>query len=276
MSHTVEPKTFPLFEELAGQLRVEADHVIAGEWQRGGTGANRLPKNRIFCIIGPKKAGHISCVNNAIDMHAGHCYHMPPHVHLEFYFAPGLRMLAFHYDCSLGNHFDLCAGIKKISKATCDPKAIQDIIKNLEHLQHRRDLVHIQGRLMQLAAQFVPDNMRSLREQHRMQQRYQVVIDEIDISAAETRIAVIADLMGLSVDQLSKRFRRDIGMPLKHYIDHSIVKRAAEYLRHSDSRIKDISEQLHFRDEFTFSRFFRKHLHTSPSNYRSLTDLEFI
>jgi AraC-like DNA-binding protein len=72
-----------------------------------------------------------------------------------------------------------------------------------------------------MASQFVPGDLKELGEQQRMHQRYEAVLEEIDLSGAATRIGVIAEVMGLSVDQLSKRFRRDIGMPLKHYIDQA-------------------------------------------------------
>ena len=133
------------------------------------------------------------------------------------------------------------------------------MIKQLHGMHERCDLLDIQGQLMQLIAPFIPGDMKTLREQSRLQSRYQIVIDEIDIAGAAARIADIAKLMDLSVDQLSKHFRRDLGFPLKQYIDQCIVKKATGYLRHSSLRIKEIAEILSFRDEFTFSRFIKRH-----------------
>ena len=265
----------PVFEELAGQLRIEADHAIAGVWEQRWEGRNRIPHNRLFCVYGPAQAGSIAWGDGqSMTLRAGHCYHMPPGLPLHFVFNAGLRMLAFHYDCRLQSQIDLCVAMQDVSEAHCDVATIHALATKMRKLNQRSDLAFLQGAFMQLAAQFIPGDIASLSGQHRMQQRYEVVNEEIDISGAATRIAQIAEIMNMSVDQLSKRFRKDLGLPLKHYIDQVIAHRASGLLRHSDKKVKDIAEELHFRDEFTFSRFVKKHLHMSPRRYRRLAEIE--
>lgn len=267
--------TSPLFEELGAQLRIEADHAIAGRWERAWRGRNRLPHNRLFCIAGPRQAGSIGWGDGQrIPLRAGHMYHMPPNMTLEFDFHQGLRMVAFHYDCALYGSFDLCAGMTMVTERVMDVSQTRRLADQLRNIQQRSELVFLQGTLTRLAARFIPGDLQSLVEEHRIYQRYDVVNEEIDLSGAMTRISAIAEIMELSVDQLSKRFRRDLGIPLKHYIDQVVARRAAHLLRHTDKKIKDIAEDLRFRDEFTFSRFVRKHLQLSPRRYRQLSDIE--
>ncbi len=268
-------QTAPAIEELSHHLHVDADHAIAGLWQHKWNGKNRIPHNRLFLIYGPGQAGHIAWgEDQRMQMRPGHCYHMPPNIELDFEFAAGLRMVAFHYDCHLNNPLDLCAGINHVSEAACSLALIDDLAVKVRNIHMRSELVWIQGILMQLASQFIPGDIQSLSEQHRIQQRYEAVNEEIELAGAAARINTIAEIMQLSIDQLSKRFRRDIGISLKHYIDQVITRRASNLLRHSDKQIKEIAEELNFRDEFTFSRFIKKHLHLSPRQYRQLGDIE--
>ena len=264
------------FEHLAPLVRVEANHVTAGHWLRGWHGHNRIPHNRLFCIYGPNQAGSVRTPEQRMDMRAGFIYHLPPNIAYDMEFAVDLKMLAFHYDCHLGNGLDLSMGVRVISERPFKRSAIKAYTESLVDMDQRSALIHGQGLLYQLAAMFIHGDVQSLYEQHQLQQRYQAVLDEIDLAGAETRIPIIAELMDLSVDQLSKRFRRDIGIPLKHFIDQRIVKQAAQMLRQSDQKIKDIAQALQFRDEFTFSRFVRKHLGMSPRKYRQLPDIERI
>lgn len=63
---------------------------------------------------------------------------------------------------------------------------------------------------------------------------------------------------------LSRIFKKELGIPLKSYIDLKRYEYAKEMLLYSDKNITEISHQLEFPDQFCFSRFFKKFNGQSP------------
>lgn len=82
------------------------------------------------------------------------------------------------------------------------------------------------------------------------------------------RILDIASEIGLSVDNLSKRFRQDTGKTLKQYIDEYRTTEAKKILLHTCDSVSEIAFQLGFLDVYSFSRFFKRMTNQTPSNYR--------
>jgi AraC-like DNA-binding protein len=80
--------------------------------------------------------------------------------------------------------------------------------------------------------------------------------------------AVAADV-GLSYDQLRRRFTDEIGQPPAAYRRQRRVERAAALLRTTSLQLRQIAEVTGFTDEFHLSRRFKQHYGVPPSHYRS-------
>jgi len=59
-----------------------------------------------------------------------------------------------------------------------------------------------------------------------------------------------------------------MGVSLKTFIAGKVLERSKHELLYSDKIIKEIAGALGFYDEFHFSKFFKKHTHVSPAEYR--------
>lgn len=79
---------------------------------------------------------------------------------------------------------------------------------------------------------------------------------------------VAADL-GLSYDQLRRRFTAELGQPPAAYRRQRRVERTAAMLRTTNLGLRQIAETIGFTDEFHLSRRFKQHYGVSPSEYRS-------
>jgi AraC-like DNA-binding protein len=260
----------PLLEHWSGRLRLAADHAVVGHWQQGWQGRNRHPRNRLFLVEAPAQAGEIAWGDQRLLMRSGHRYLMPTGAELDFRFAAGLRMVAFHFDCELVPGLDCFAGETRLHEASCPAERTRRLAQRLLRLERPGDLLAACAELAALIADLVPLDWEGLREQEVVQRRYAQILRRIDREGAATRIALLAAELGLSADQLSKRFRRDLGIPLKTLIDQRVARRAASLLRETDKPIAAIAHELGFSSEFYASRFLKKHLGMSPRAYRQL------
>lgn len=79
----------------------------------------------------------------------------------------------------------------------------------------------------------------------------------------------MAKQCGHSISVFTRNFKLDIGISPKAYLHKQVVEHAAKLLVITDLSVKEISNQLDFKDNLYFSRFFKKHYGISPKEYRS-------
>lgn len=82
----------------------------------------------------------------------------------------------------------------------------------------------------------------------------------------------LAELLGVKTLYIQRKFKKEVGVSLGHYIIGRVMVRAASELKNTSKSIKKISEEFDFPDQFYFSSVFQKHYGIRPSDYRkSLT-----
>jgi AraC-like DNA-binding protein len=79
----------------------------------------------------------------------------------------------------------------------------------------------------------------------------------------------VAAAVGLSYDQLRRRFTSELGQPPAAYRRQRRLERAAAMLRTTNLGLRQIADTVGFTDEFHLSRRFKQHYGASPSQYRS-------
>lgn len=90
-------------------------------------------------------------------------------------------------------------------------------------------------------------------EQHYIQQR---------------EVSFYAERMGISVNSLSKKVKKQYGKSPSVMIQERVILEAKKLLHLTTKPIKEIATQLHFEDEYYFSRYFKKAVGNSPKHYR--------
>jgi AraC family transcriptional regulator of arabinose operon len=84
---------------------------------------------------------------------------------------------------------------------------------------------------------------------------------EVDYSALARRL-------GMSVSTLRRRFQHATGMTIHNYVIETRVAAAREQLQYSPTSIKEIADQLGYRDVYFFSRQFKQRVGLSPAAFR--------
>jgi len=77
-----------------------------------------------------------------------------------------------------------------------------------------------------------------------------------------------ADLLSMSVNNLSKKCQRYFGKSTSLMIQERLVLEAKKKLHLTRQSVKEIAFALNFSDEFYFSRFFKKFTGVSPHSFR--------
>ncbi|ATA22039.1 AraC family transcriptional regulator [Gibbsiella quercinecans] len=80
----------------------------------------------------------------------------------------------------------------------------------------------------------------------------------------------VARISGYSKWHLQRKFKRTTGVQLATYIRLRILTRAAVALRITRRSIIDISDELGFDSQQTFTRMFKQRFGTTPNRYRSM------
>jgi AraC-like DNA-binding protein len=78
----------------------------------------------------------------------------------------------------------------------------------------------------------------------------------------------MARMHTLSVSHFSNLFRKATGMPPIDYFIQLKMQRACQLLYANGSKIKMVASELGYEDPYYFSRIFKKHIGTSPEQYR--------
>lgn len=95
----------------------------------------------------------------------------------------------------------------------------------------------------------------------------------LDHLADQHKLDDFAAQANLSPSHFSRRFRQKTGYaPIDYYIRLKIQK-ACELLETTDMKVGEISRSLGYKDQYYFSRIFKKIIGTSPSRYRASLEL---
>ena len=90
------------------------------------------------------------------------------------------------------------------------------------------------------------------------------------LNNVEKRIMLqdVADFACISPGYLSTMFKREFKQNLMDFINQTKIDRACELIKENKYRINEISSLLGFENAFYFSRVFRRHTGTTPSEFR--------
>ncbi len=83
------------------------------------------------------------------------------------------------------------------------------------------------------------------------------------------QIADIAAAVGVHTNYLANIFQEQYHMSPKQYLSNLRIRKARELLLYTDHPIYIVANSVGFTDPLAFSKFFRRMMGASPSNYRT-------
>jgi AraC-like DNA-binding protein len=131
-------------------------------------------------------------------------------------------------------------------------------------------LLKLQAQVYRWMADILPPMGTLISNHLETHARFIKIFDAIEAKlGADLRIAALAKMHGSSIHAFSMLFSEHTGVTPKEYLNRRLNQEAIQLVIGTDLKIKEISERLHFTDEFYFSRFFQKLNGVPPSKYRT-------
>lgn len=98
----------------------------------------------------------------------------------------------------------------------------------------------------------------------------QTILELVDLNLSNPNLSVVflAGEVHLSVNYLRSIFKENTGDSLSNYIIQKKLELICHLLSDTDTSLQDISDQLGFSTKNYFFTFFKKHMGTTPNEYR--------
>ncbi len=84
----------------------------------------------------------------------------------------------------------------------------------------------------------------------------------------EHRVTFYADKLFITSQYLSSILKDLSGKPANKWIEDTLLLEAKLLLKAPQATVQQVADKLHFSDQSTFGKFFKKHMGMSPSEYR--------
>ncbi len=85
----------------------------------------------------------------------------------------------------------------------------------------------------------------------------------------------IAEKFSISTSHLSRIFKEQTNITLVEYINLRKVEESQYYLRFSNKKIAEISDEFHFCNQSYYTRMFKKYTNETPKKFRHSIDKKF-
>ena len=230
----------------------------------------------LYCMVG---SGSFSVANGCRgELHENQYVILPSGVGHEYAASADIPWTIYwiHFGGTLAGYYAKDAGIPQNVKPNAESRinnriSLFEEILNVMQTELSDDNLHY-------ASSLLHHFLASLRYLHTYREA-SLTVDRHDVVKAakhfieeniERRISLkqIADYVGLSVSNFSKKFKQDTDESPMAYINTKKMERACTFLANTDMLINQVSYKVGISDALYFSRMFSQYAGMSPTEYR--------
>ena len=130
------------------------------------------------------------------------------------------------------------------------------------------------GKLFEICDYILTHSVRSVDAEKDTQLDYvKTIINYIHVMYADNiTVTDIANACNLNRSYMTRLFKDACGYSVQDYIIHYRMKKAGEQLASTDNSVQNIAYAVGYKDIFTFSKAFKKHVGISPKEFRKNPD----
>ncbi len=223
------------------------------------------PYTRLYYTV--EGEGEIESEEGKTVLTAGKLYLIPAGYTFSYRCENSMRQLYFHVILNDLSGNDLLRGINRVLSLETDSEHLEKLLS----LYHDKDGIslkllkaYIQADIF-FALKTEKVNLSAKEPSECVKKALAYISDNLSVSLT---VSEVAKNIFVSSDNLSHRFKTEMGESVGKYIDGLILYKAEQLLSGSDLSLSQISAELGFYDQFYFSRRFKEKFSVSPLKYR--------
>lgn len=200
--------------------------------------------------------------NNIYIIPANHTYSCRCDEYMEKFF--------FHFTAVIIPQKDLLSDVKRIVSIPISKEEIENLRTTL-YSENIKSALFLQNYIRSLILKIIEPSADKIERDIAVYRKYEKLYKYIEDNLyADISVAKVCRHIGFSQTYIGQKFKADTGGTIKQYITSAIVERLRYLLLVTTLSIGDISKELRFDSESYCSKFFKKHMGISPSEYRRI------
>ena len=257
-------QALPLWEALTIRILDNGLAQLHQDWNQSHA---RPPYSRLYYIL--EGEGFVRAGDAEMPLLPGNCYLLPCGMSLSYRCPLEMKQLYFHISARTTDGYDLFSRCDRMLQMPSrqDPIQMARDYLSKEYLPLALLQRQIESDLCYFISLAGLENFLLTPHSPFLEKVFRAVGENLRSSLS---IRDIARILSLSESTLTKRFRKEYGMPLGQYIDEMLSQEIGRLLTGTDWTIGRIAEALGFCDQVYLARFFSAHQGMPPSQYRSM------
>lgn len=225
------------------------------------------PFSRLYFI--EEGEAMIKSSNETLIMKPGYAYLIPTGLRISYSCDNFYKKLFFHININKLDGYDILADLKTFLSVPVSKSEIHKLI-SCYNSDESMDILYIKKALYMVVSDMLYPYKLNMYFQDKYSETTERAIQYIKshLSFRDLSMKSIAEKLYVSENTLMNRFKEDMGISIKAYIDDQIFFSVEKALLKTDWPISKISETFGFCDQFYFSKKFKKRYNSTPTYYR--------
>lgn len=250
------------------------------DWHNKNKITRRIKHHELFLVAGGK--GYITLEDKKYSVKKGMLFYFKPNVlhSIESDLENSLKFLSVHFSFVHVNYYDKKWSLAEESKAMNfnnmqELKDYYPIFNTFRKLVETWDVKlpsyeFISKIILQQLIFEIQDNLKRQTANYATTIKIKKIIKYMNehINSVVT-LTSLSEIVTLSPTYLSRIFKESTGYSVIEFFNKMKIDKAKELISEGDKKIKEVSELLGFKDEFYFSRLFKKVEGVSPREFYS-------
>lgn len=247
-------------------------HYAKGFFPSHMTTLRCMPQNRLFLVL-ENPNGEENFLEDSFrkyPLKAGKLYFVPGFLPCRFQLDSHVYFLSLHVSVEILPGVEIFSGCSRILEVPA-PEETAPLLEIFEDTQQETVcqnalragflILSIAGSMLEL---YPPEEFWKPLSLHKYADLTDYLCREV---TAQTSVTDLAIKKNLSRENFTRYFKKDCAITPKQLIDRFLTGRCTDLLEQGYSG-KEIARKLKFRDEFAFSRYFKRNSGHSPRQWR--------
>lgn len=224
------------------------------------------PFSRLYYILDGE--GQLLLDGQSMPLKAGNVYLLPAGLIYGYDCPHFMEQLFFHINYTYLNGIDLFLDCRKVCERALTSQEMQQL-RQLYLSEQLPDACLLKALLLKELSGFI--SAAQVKEAHTrnlsplVERMFYLAQNPVHV---KNRVSTLAKQLHVAPSTLSKHFHQETGMTPGEYMEQLIINRACSLLLTEDYSIARIAEELGFSDQFYFTKYFKRQMFISPSEYR--------